>query len=49
MARRAFAVVQNKRQGSSHFRALNPSTVNLIGCQYEEFSGFESVGGSLSL
>jgi hypothetical protein len=48
MARRAFAVVQNKRQGASHFRALNPPTMNLIGGQYEGLSGFKPVRGFLS-
>src|SRR6185369_6926048 len=49
LARRAFAVVQDKRQGSSHFRALNPPAMNLVGRQYEELSGPEPVRCSLSL
>jgi hypothetical protein len=43
------AIVQNKCQGSPTFRTLNPSTVNLISCQYEEFSGRKSVRYLLSL
>jgi hypothetical protein len=49
MARRTFAIVQDKSQGFSHVRALNAAAVDLIRCQYEEFSRRESVSGFLSL
>jgi hypothetical protein len=49
MARRLFAIVQDKSYGSSHVHALNPTAVDLIGCQYEKFSSLESVCGFLSL
>lgn len=49
MARRLFAIVQDKSQGSSHVCTLNATTVNLIRSQNKGLSCLESISGFLSL